>query len=204
MRFERQLTPIIIEEESTELSQPTPAPSLEPAQVCWEAENVAEQVPVGERLLRPVEIVDDLLDKIERAKRHLEQVERSWEKTRLTYSDYKAHPLFDCKSVMERDEERLLAADRQLGEARARLAWYRDIYTRHRTFFMLSERVLDRPTDRVLRAFHQRALRRVRMLPPVPEWESMWPGMCAGNIWDYNARAYGLCISRGLLHKDVM
>ena len=69
----------------------------------------------------------------------MEQVERSWEKTRLTYSDYKAHPLFDCKSVMERDEERLLAADRQLGEARARLAWYRDIYTRHRTFFMLSE-----------------------------------------------------------------
>ena len=54
---------------------------------------------------------------------------------------------------MERDEERLLAADRQLGEARAQLAWHRQIYTRYRTFFRLSERVLDRPTDRVLRAF---------------------------------------------------
>ena len=131
---------------------------------------VAEQASSVDRLLDPVEIVDDMREKMMYAELRLAQAERSWEKTKVTYSDYTAHPLYDCKSVMERDEERLLAADRQLGEARAQLAWRRQIYTRYRTFFQLSERrVLDRPTDRVLRAFQQRAFRRVLAPPPIPK-----------------------------------
>ena len=141
------------EEEPSELPQPTPAPALVCREVAASMAEVAEQASSVDRLLDPVDIVDDLLEKIRCAELRLAQAERSWEKTKVTYSDYTAHPLFDCKSVMERDEERLLAADRQLGEARAQLAWHRQIYTRYRTFFRLSERVLDRPTDRVLRAF---------------------------------------------------
>ena len=123
------------EEEPSELPQPTPAPALVCREVAASMAEVAEQASSVDRLLDPVDIVDDQLEKIRCAELRLAQAERSWKKTKVTYSDYTAHPLFDCKSVMERDEERLLAADRQLGEARAQLAWHRQIYTRCRTFF---------------------------------------------------------------------
>ena len=95
----------------------------------------------------------------------------------------------------------------QLGEARAQLAWRRQIYTRYRTFFQLSERVLDRPTDRVLRAFQQRAFRRAACACAASYSEvgvHVARNACVEHLGLYNARAYGLCISRGLLHKDVM
>lgn len=181
---------------------PAPAPSPVPAQVRQVMAAVAvaaapEQEPKP-ALMQPVEIVDDLLAKLAEAKANLAKAERSWEKTKLTYSNHEQHSLFDCRSVVERDDARLLAADQQLGEARALLVWHSDRYSRHRTYFRFAERLLDRPCDAVTRVFYERAYRRVMIAPRVPSWESMWPGIRAGNIWDWNARNYGLCLTRGL------
>ena len=84
------------EEEPSELPQPTPAPALVCREVAASMAEVAEQASSVDRLLDPVDIVDDLLEKIRCAELHLAQAERSWEKTKVTYSDYTAHPLFDC------------------------------------------------------------------------------------------------------------
>ena len=99
---------------------------------------------------------------------------------------------------MQRDDHRLLEADQKLGEARARVVWHRAVYVRYHTFITLARSMLKRPRDRALRAFYRRAYERALEIPPVPAWESMWPGIRAGNIWDYNARQYGLCLSRSL------
>ena len=82
--------------------------------------------------------------------------------------------------------------------------WHRAMYVRFHTLIMLAHSVLKRPGDRALRAFFQRAYRRALKIPPVPTWESMWPGVRAGNIWDFNQRQYGLCIARGLTHVDAL
>ena len=114
------------------------------------------------------------------------------------------HPIYDHPSVVARTDQRLLAADQQLGEARARLVWHQDVFVRHRTFFKFASRYLERPHDPIVRAFYQRACERVKLVPPVPSWESMWPGIRAGIIWDWNASQYGLCVTRGLTHFDLL
>lgn len=165
------------------------------------AQDVVEDAPP---CMTPLDIVNDLLANVARAEARLATAQRSWEKTKLTYSNKQTHSLWDYDSVVKRDDARCLAADQQLGEARASLAWHKDRLTRHRTFFKFAERMLDRPHDPVVRMFYRRAYTRVMTVPAVASWESMWPGICAGNIWDWNSRQYGLALTRGLTHVDML
>ena len=154
--------------------------------------------------LEPVQILEGLYAAVSRAEHHLDVMQRSWEKTKATYDDKENHSLFTCESVVKRDDERCLHADTQLGEARAQLVWHTQRLRRHTTFFTLARRHLKRPDDLVLKAFCDRAFRRVMTVPPVPSWKSMWPGFEAKTIWDWNANSYGLAISRGLTHVDCL
>ena len=106
--------------------------------------------------------------------------------------------MYAFKSVVERDDARLLAIDEEVGKARARLVWHQDRFIRHRTFYKFALRRLEKPHDEIVRMFYERACERVMTVPPMPSWESMWPGIRAGNIWDWNARNYGLAITRPL------
>ena len=57
--------------------------------------------------------------------------------------------------------------------------------------------------DPVMSYFWARA--RVRVLEPVPlpDLKDMWPGH-RSNIWEYNREAYGLALTWGLTHLDML
>ena len=155
------------------IASPQPPESVpEPQHVSEVSAAVAEVTGAAQddnqSALEPVQILEGLYAAVDRAEHNLEKMQRSWEKTKATYDDKENHSLFACESVVQRDDERCLHADMQLGEARAQLVWHTQRLRRHTTFFSLARRHLKRPDDRVLKAFCDRAFRRVMTVPPVP------------------------------------
>jgi hypothetical protein len=101
----------------------------------------------------------------------------------------------------------MLKADKELGEARAVYAHCRCKWVRWRTYYRLGEVLPKVATDphhdmNALQLWHRAALR-VHEHVPVPQWQSMWPGM-GHDMRDRIARDYGMAAAWGLTHGDEL
>ena len=140
------------------------------------------------------------------AKKHFEKVKRSWERKKRTYLESEKYSPWEQPSIVKRVRQRLVDADVELGEAWADWIQCRGHWVRWRSYatIMLNQDrhvMLHGSPDPVLERFFERALRRVIEPCPRPSWKVYFAGL-AHNIWDWNARHFGLGISHGLMHSD--
>ena len=137
---------------------------------------------------------------------------KKWLKVKQTYIDSGKYSYFAEPSVVERIKmERLWTADRNLGEAKAAYVHKRTRWTRLRTYRNL-RKALDASFDsddwdetKRLLLLKDVAFARLQQhrRDPKPSWESMWPGL-KRDIWEWNQQQYGLALTWGLTHYDIV
>ena len=125
---------------------------------------------------------------------------RRWHKAKKTYVSSDVYSIYDGPSVFNRVKDRLLKADCELAEARARVVQCRGSWLRLRTFLALYHRMCESSSDdEVMRQFWERAKVRVQEPVPEPDLRDMWPGQ-RRNIWEWNEESYGLALTWLLRH----
>ena len=140
------------------------------------------------------------------AEKHFQKVKRSWERKEKTYFHSGKYSPFDFPSVVKRVEQRLFEADVELGEAWAEYVRRKDRWVAWRSYALLEKRYFASleadAHDPILEHFWERAMQRLEDLPTVT-WKSYWKGL-HHDIWDWNSRNFGLAVSYGLTHTDLL
>ena len=131
------------------------------------------------------------------AKKALKKVERRWERRFSYLHDKEKHSLWRETSVVQREQNRLWDMDVEL--CKAKLKWLQACkrWSRWRAYYLLQKRYLANPKDVVVEAFYLRAQGRIKEPLPQSDLLDMLPGR-GQNLWEHNARQFGLAIAYGL------
>ena len=143
---------------------------------------------------------------LRKAEKNLKLFERRWEKKKKTYWEAGGkYSIYQEKSIVKRVETRLLEADEQLEAARVRMSMRRAEWLRARSCCVLFRRFNEDITNEqpMLGTFLDRAIE--RMYSPVPTPKGPFAvRRKQGTIWDFNATHYGLAMTWGLTHVDLL
>lgn len=142
------------------------------------------------------------------AERQFKIIKRRWERKKRTYIDSGKYSPWAEASIVRRTRQRLIDADVELGEAWAVSVQCRDKWIRWRSYAALMlhqdrQVRLHGVIDPTLEPFLERAMRRVCVPCPMPLWKAYFEGL-GHNIWDWNAKHFGLGILHGLMHSDQL
>ena len=140
---------------------------------------------------------------MQQAKRHLQVMERRWERKKKTYFDSGKYSTYDVQSKVHRIEMRLFEADKELACARAVYWQRRGKWLRERSLDVLGKRLDENPEDLDMLILWQTQATRILQEPPMPHWTSIWPGL-GSNIYDGIVRHYGMSVTWGMTHADEL
>ena len=138
------------------------------------------------------------------AEKECEKVQRRWDR-KLSWvmgggNDWDGpHSLWRPKSEVKRDEQRLAKIDFELADVRRLHSVCRTRWLRWRTYDRVCDRCAANPGDAGLSALFELTRARYLETPPCPHVLDMWPGRHR-NIYEVNARQFGLAITYGLAY----
>ena len=186
-------------EDQTRATSQEPGPSSSPLPRSEPAESEVSE------LSWLLSFVEELHVKLLQAQRHLEVIERRWEKKKKTYHEGSKNSCWAALSVTQRCEARMFEADKELGEARAWMVHWNRGWRLAQSSYTVTKRCLRNPGNEVDTQLLCKVVARFAAWDAdvVPHWKSMWPGL-RQNIWDWNARQFGLGITWGLMHVDSL
>ena len=159
--------------------EPAPAPAVPPLDSFLPADEFQGRSSAREGLEEQVKFLLLLARiKVGKSRHELRKVKRKWQRCQRSYVDTDKYSVWDEPSTVARVQERLMKADVELGEARARYVMYEARWARLRSLCMWYKRLLvTGGEDPVVRRFFDRARARCSEGVSRPIWKSQWEGM---------------------------
>jgi hypothetical protein len=182
--------------------EPSPPPSPEPAPPTRDETKQIRSSGAKARMAKARE-------QLREAECQLQVSERRWKRKKQTYHHSGKYSVWDQPSIVERVQQRMFAADVELGKARAEVAFRRDRLTRWRSFYVLTKRMDENPqafvADYNLMGFWLRSVRRIADMPTAPaSWRSGWPVSYKYNIYEWSTMHFGMAVPWDLMHAETL